>query len=376
MTQKVSSSRNKLVVVFVVLVVVLGSLSFFLYVQNGMMASQLSNLSQEKDSLSSQISSLTKDKEQLAAQVEQLNKVKIDLQATVESQKKEMTSLNSQINNSRSEVSTLNQQITSLNGQVQGLIQDKATIQSQYDELDVKMNRIRSSYDQWEDYLFSYSTWNLNYTVKRVFTDQEILALKSLLSSKVLSNPSDFWISCQDIYYWITKNVKYARDGPFPKSPSFYDLENGQVNNEVVFDSMMAPSQTLQIMQGDCDDQAALAFSMVKSYNRHIFGKEYNQWLISIIFNNGEAHMAMAIPSRNQDGQRELTILDPAGNYLTSSWGSIASDDPLQELFKYSNHWQSQNGIKTITIYAIENNLVYTLKSGNVNEVAKFISSF
>ncbi|GEM_PF-1803857 len=376
MTQKVFSSVSRSVVVFAILILVVGSLSLYLYVQNGVMASQISKLSQTNDSLRSQISSLSGDKERLSSQVEQLNQTKTDLQATIEYQEREIASLNSKIEDSRSQVRDLNQQIASLNEQVQSLTQDRAIIQSKFDELEDRMGRIRLSYGEWETYLSSYSTWNLNYTVKRVFTDQETLALKDLLSSKVLSAPSNFWASCQDIYYWITKNVKYARDGPFPICPSFDDLENGQVKSEVVFDYMMAPSQTLQIMQGDCDDQAALAFSMVKSYSMLIYGKEYSQWLISIVFNNDKAHMAMAIPSRNQDGRMELTILDPAGSYLTGSWGSIGSANPLQELLKYSSHWKDQGGIKTITVYKIENDMAYILESGNINEVAKFISGF
>ena len=374
MEQKRSRS-NRLVVVLVILVLVLSFMSVLWYSQNILLAGQVSSLAKEKEDLSSQISSLTKDKEQLASQADQLSKAKTDLQVTVESQKKEISALNSKIENYSSQVGSLNQQLANLSGQVQVLTQDKGTIQYQYNELRTKIDKVRSSYDQLEAFLFSYSSWNLNYTVKRVFADQELLSLKDLLSSKVLSDPSDLWRSYQDIYYWITKNVKYAYDEPFPVLPSFQDLE-GQFKGQVAFDSMMAPNQTLQIMQGDCDDQSALAFSMVKSYNNYIYGKEYAQWLFFITFNDDKGHMAMAIPAEGQDNRTELTIIDPAGNYLTNNRGSIASNDPLQELTKYSDHWSPQGGIKTITVYSIVNGIAYILKSGSISEVANFISSY
>ncbi|MGQ9781958.1 MAG: coiled-coil domain-containing protein [Nitrososphaeria archaeon] len=311
----------------------------------------------------------------MVVQVEQLTKAKTDLQTTVESQSRELDSLNNQVDELKSQVKSLSQQITHLNCQVEDLTEEKSNIQSLYDQLDAELNRIHDSYDGWESYLLSYSTWNLNYTIKRVFADQELLALKDILSSKVLSNPSDLWRSYQDIYDWITKNVKYAYDEPFPKPPTFRDLEVGEVSNEVVFDSMMSPSQTLEIMQGDCDDQAALAFSMVKSYNRYIYSKEYSQWLIAIKFNNGRGHMAIVIPVQGQDNHIKLTILDPAGKYLTSRRGSITSNDPFQELTSYSNHWLSQGGIQTITLYTVKNNLIYVLETGSVSDVAKFISN-
>jgi cell division protein FtsL len=368
MEQKRSQS-NKLVIVLVISILVLSFMSILLYSQNILLASQVSSLTKEKEDLGSQISSLTKDKERLTDQAEQLSKANSDLQATVESQKKEISALNSTIQSFRFQEGSLNQQVANLSLQVQGLTLEKVTIQNRY-------NRVNVSYSQLEDFLLSYSTWSLNYTVKRVFTDQELLSLKDPLSSEILSDPSDLWMSYQDIYYWITKNVKYAYDEPFPVLPSLQDLENGQFKGQMVFDSIMAPNQTLQIMQGDCDDQAILAFSMVKSYNKYIYGKEYTQWLITITFDNDKGHMAMAIPSESQDNRTKLTIIDPAGSYLTNNRGSIASNDPLQELTKYSNHWTAQGGIKTITVYSVADGIAYILKSGNINEVSNFIDSY
>ncbi len=74
----------------------------------------------------------------------------------------------------------------------------------------------------------------------------------------------------------------------------------------------------------------------------------------------------------------ELTIIDPAGSYLTHDFfGYITSNPAYQELRNYSNHWSSNGGIKTIKIYTVN---VYSgdyklLISGSMSDIASYIEN-
>ena len=137
---------------------------------------------------------------------------------------------------------------------------------------------------------------------------------------------------------------------------------------------IQTPKLTLEIKQGDCDDQAILVYAMIKYYMKYVVGTEYTLYLAEITFNNNEGHLAVFLPV--QGG--ELYIIDPAGHYLTSTFlGTITSQPAYQELQSYSNWWSSEGGIKRIVLYEV--NIVdgsYTIvEQGNISQIASFLST-
>ncbi|MEM3403356.1 MAG: transglutaminase-like domain-containing protein [Nitrososphaeria archaeon] len=345
---------NLIVVVLIIFVLAFSLLSVYLLAQINPLQNQINGLLAERDDLSSRLSLLNSKNDELIKENEHLK-------SSVELGDKEVESLKKQVNELYSQIQILNQ--------------EKSDLQEKYSMLRYEMDKVNLSYSRFKAFLLSYSTWNLNYTFKRVFDDKEILSLKSLLLAKVLTTTNDPWRSFQDIYNWITKNIKYVYDEPFPVPPSFNELVNEIVQNETVLDSIMAPSESLKLMQGDCDDQSILSYAMIKSYEAYVLGKEYRKWLMVIYFNDDSGHMCLAIPVLGDGGKTELTILDPAGHYLTNKLGVITSKEPLSELNNYSSYWSSHRGIKTIELYRVEGNVAYLDISGSISDVADFIGS-
>lgn len=377
---------NKAIVCLIAIALILGSISGFLYMQKTSLERQVSTLTSEKESLIAQVTSLTHEKENLTATVAKLSREKASLEGVIESQRRDISSLNGKIRDLTSQVQTLSSEraklqntVSVLNAKAYRLQGEKSSLTMQLNQVRNELNYVGTNYEKWAGFLLSYSssTRYLNYTAKRVFSDDELEGLRDLLMDEVLTNPKYLWESEQDIYDWITSNIKYVRDEPFPWPPSFDTFISGNVKDEVVYDSMMAPSQTLSLKQGDCDDQAALAYAMIKSYEKHILGKEYTDWLMHMDFTGNIGHMAVAFPASGAENQTLLTIIDPAGHYLTKDiFGRITAKDPFVELDNYKDYWAKDGyTIKTITLYEIKNGVVHVMVSGSVHEVASYVAS-
>jgi len=351
---------NKTIVALIAIVLILGSLSGFLYTQKSSLEHEVSTLTSEKEDLTNQVSSLNEQINNLNQQTSFLNQRVSSLNDEVENLTREKTELQNTVYNLKMEISRLKN--------------EKSDLTLQLNQVINRLNNASANYEKWEEYLLSYSSC-LNYTVKRVFSDGELEGLRDLLMSEVLSNPEHLWDSYQDIYNWITSNICYVNDEPFPWPPEFNDFVYGNFSKEVVFDSIMAPSETLELRQGDCDDQATLAYAMIKSYERYIHEEEYTLWLMALE-SDDEAHLAVAFPATGSNNQTLLTIIDPAGHYSTELSGKITAKDPFIELNNYKNYWsESEFTIKTVTLYKIVDGVAYVEVSDNVQEVASYIAN-
>ena len=73
----------------------------------------------------------------------------------------------------------------------------------------------------------------------------------------------------------------------------------------------------------------------------------------------------------------KLTILDPAGKYLTSSNSHITSNTAASELEKYNDYWSSNGEIKNIELYWIDvlNGNYNIVASGNLNTISNFLAN-
>ena len=191
------------------------------------------------------------------------------------------------------------------------------------------------------------------------------------------ASSSNFWYSMQKIYDYITKNIDYASAIEMPYiSTYWYVSYEGREYVTRFYDEIktvqnyvQTPELSLNIKQGDCDDQAILAYAMIKYYMKYVYGKEYKLYLASIEFSSGKRHLAVILPVEGG----ELCIMDPAGNYLTKSGGFIASKAALSELQAYSNYWSSDAGsITYMVLYKVNvvDGSYSTFASGTIRQVA------
>ncbi|MEM2529151.1 MAG: zinc-ribbon domain-containing protein [Ignisphaera sp.] len=308
--------------------------------------------------------------------------------------------LKSNYNTLKTSYEKLKSDYNNLDNTYQRLKSDYSSLEVSYEKLKSDYNALQYSYQQlrlnYEYALQNYGSlsnkvsklynsfklYHIPEAFKRCLNDEEIRKVASVVSQ--ISNPNYSWDTYERIYNYIVSNIKYARD-----IDMLYVTEIGRIlldSNYYVVDFTIGstsdytqpPSLTLKIKQGDCEDQAILAYAMIKYYYRYIHGREYNLYIAEVVFNDGSAHAAVILPVMGG----KVCIIDPAGNYLTSTFDSwtwtrrIASKDAVSELQAYSNHWFSNRGIKSITLYDINvsDGSYWIVASGSLSEIASFLS--
>jgi len=269
----------------------------------------------------------------------------------------------------KSSYQSLMEEYSSLKNGYMELRNTYTSLESSYTSLRSKYTCFLNNYEGWRSYLLSYIF--LEESIKRVLCSSEISKLIPLIRS-IVSNPKDLWGSIWEIYAYIRRSIVYVRDPPIPIPPPAWRLEKGTYINETLDSIILSPSETLNLKQGDCEDQAILLYAMIKAYWKHIYGKELLLWLMHVTFYDGSRHLAVALPVL-ANGGRELTILDTAGRYYTGTPFRLTSNNPYTELKKYSEWFMEYGGIKTVTIYNVVDGVLVEVASGGIYEVAQKI---
>jgi len=286
--------------------------------------------------------------------------------------------LRSEIASLQSGYSSLQSTYNSLQSEYNSLQSDYSSLQSNYQALQDAYSHLSDDVSSLNDFLRSLAF--IPDAFKRTLNDAAIKETAGAVNSAGVSR-TDHWSSYQRIYNWITSNIKYVYDVEMPYLNLHWSAITSAGEHSYItgFDVLMlenyvqTPKLTLEIKQGDCDDQAILAYAMIKYYMKYVSGAEYALYIASITFNSGSAHLAVFLPV--QGGQ--LCIVDPAGNYLTSTWwGSITSNPALSELQSYSNHWSSQGGINNMVLYDVNvvDGSYSVIAEGNISEIASIFT--
>ncbi len=298
----------------------------------------------------------------------------------------EISSLERQNNELRSRVDALTRITNSNITLLQGLSYNYSLLKSKYSSLQSKYSELRKKY---YNVLDQYSVLQRDYRVKER-AEQKALNLLSVLSRRitVLYNESisytrvpyafkrvlnyyeiylirdkvfqavkhrdSLWLAIQDIYDWIVANIQYVHDTPHLMVSINYTVLDGKLvvtdlRYEWVRNYIQAPRETIELRQGDCDDMAVLAYAMIKYYMVGIQLHDQPLYIAKIIMNSGYAHMAVFLPV----GNGSLTIIDPAGHYLTVYISLMDARPALEELMTYSNYWGNYGGISRIYLYEI-----------------------
>lgn len=276
-----------------------------------------------------------------------------------------------------------------LNKQQESMTHEYSSVQSSYNNLKSSYEKIKSDY---ESVLRNYESLNRSvsglfnilcyYSIpeafKRSLNDGEVRETSSVVST--ICDRNDFWGTHERIYNYITSNIKYAYDVDMPHIVGYsgiwygskYYISDFTIKN--TRDYVQSPSLTLKISQGDCEDQAVLAYAMMKYYEKYVCGVEYSLYIAEITFNDGNGHVSLIRPVKGG----KICIIDPAMHYLTSTsdwWGllhKIASKDVRSELQAYSNHCMLNGGISYVKLYEvnISDGSYRVVAEGNLSELA------
>jgi hypothetical protein len=307
-----------------------------------------------------------------------------------------------QINELNIKYDTLELQSNNLQDNYDALEQERDILQDEYDDLKQHQNDLQDMYASlssehsalqtdysstinqyvdlsndlldFEELLWSYCIFEESFS--RVLCESEVNEVSSIVSS--ITSSSDLWYSYENIYDYIVNNVVPVNDIPLPYIHSYeymrvdgYDVLTS-ITTDTRSEYVQTPQVTLELGQGDCDDQTVLAYAMIRYYDKYIHGTEYPLYIASIYFSEGGGHATVFLPVANG----ELCIIDPTSYYLTNSYGSIATKDASSELQKYKSIWAVEE-ITTIELYEVNitTGTSTLVKSGSLNQIADFLET-
>jgi uncharacterized protein YlxW (UPF0749 family) len=395
---------EKWVPVVIIVVLLVGSGGGYLFAsstygsQVTTLENQLAASQQQLTAKTQEYDSLNADYQALSQSATAIEASKNALQTSYDGLQTSYSSLEADYASLQDSYDTLSTQYTTLQGSVDSGIADLSdkyvALKNDYDVLAQMMSN--NVYGTPGDTAMLNNYYKLNLAVRRLnatlweycnqvssykntLTTAEVLKMESTVRS-VVGSSMDNWPNYQRIHEYITANVAYVYDIEFPYISTYsYQDVNGvyyltDFDVWTITNYVQTPEFTLQYKQGDCDDQAALEYAMLRYYNKYMVGSDSNLYLAEMTFADGSGHVAVFMPFSG--GQ--VTILDPAGNYLTKTGITIDSKGAVAELETYNSHWLSQNDeITNIKLYSINmtNGSYTTVSQGTRAQVAAWLAS-
>ena len=277
--------------------------------------------------------------------------------------------------------SKLEDRYSSLEKSYKALVSEHSFLKSEYASLEARYNRLVDQCVKLNETVNHVIRVANSYglteeAIPRVLNGDAIKATATAVMSAGVSE-TDFWDSMQRIYSYVISNVEYVRDVEIPVwwVSSIVEIDGLTYVCEVKYcdlrNYVQTPELTLEIKQGDCEDQAILVYAMAKYYMREVCEVDYALYLMYVEFYSESAHMAVLL---SVQGGR-VCIIDPAGRYLTSQYGRIASRPALEELQRYSSYWASHGGVKYVELWDVKlDGSIFVVAKGAIEEVAQALS--
>jgi uncharacterized membrane-anchored protein YhcB (DUF1043 family) len=291
--------------------------------------------------------------------------------------------LSSLYSNLKSNYNELSNSYSSLKSSYDKLSQDYQDLQLQYSSLKSNYYTLSSYYKGLSQNVLSlYNLFQSYISLEQAFSrtlNEEAVNKVSFTVSSVTRGSTSFWPSIEKIYYYVASSIKYTNDVDmlYISSYKYVNIDRfdyiASFETSTVRNYVQTPELTLEIKQGDCEDQAILTYAMIRYYMKHIIGTEYLLYIALIDFSDGSGHTAVFLPA--QGGQ--VCIIDPAGSYLTKTeWGEITAKSAQFELNAYSNNWSSHGSISSIKLYdvSIIDGSYKVVAEGDLNQITAFLS--
>lgn len=338
---------------------------------------------------SSEISILVTDAEAQTIRYDELESDYNSLTGQHETLENNYESLTDDYESLESEYSVLMNNYASISEQYYELTDDYQDLESDYNTLDSEKRTLQTQYDTNLDRLGSLSEDVLNFkeitdslrnleiSFERVLCEAEVDKIATIVTD--ITDPDSTWTSYYAIYNYVNENVDYAKDAEIVciDSYSYVTIQGSRYltgfSTGTSRNQIQTPEYTLEYEQGDCDDHAILIYAMIKYYLFNIYGTNYRDYIMSIEFSDGGAHLAVLIPVVNGN----MCILDSAGNYYTNRRGYIASKTVSNEFYTYQDHWSENGEITRIQLYRVDMpDGDFTLEAdGTIEDIISYLES-
>jgi cell division protein FtsB len=380
----------------------------FLTVHTYQLHVNYATLKAENERLSERCTLLTTEKLRLEQALENLNNTLLVLNENYTSLREQYEALNESYSALKAVYALLSENYKALNESYATLSEDYAKLTQDHEALEKNYTELRLKYEVLEkerDYLASRSSSlarenellsktcsNLNETLTkvletansystfttslpRVLSDKEVEALYSTINALDLS--TDLWSSIKRIYDYVTATIKYADDVALPRFQivMMIKVDNKTyiyaVDYDEVQEYVQAPTLTLKLKRGDCEDQSVLAHALLQAYARKFFSKDLTLYQALVVFKSGSAHACTILNA----GNGKICVIDSAGRYLTSDGVSATAKLALRELENYSEHWSSEGGIGYLELWSVVDGKAVSVAKGSIEDVARALSS-
>jgi len=270
----------------------------------------------------------------------------------------------------QSRLNTINENYSSLSQEYSSLQANYSTLQTQYNSLKSSYGTLASSYDslqtqyqQIESQEQQIQSWyddvrqqvNMRLGNNRTEWQAFVTPTDALVESLVVNmtggwsdggDSDEFWSDVKRLYDWVERNVKYSYDSPCPNLPSLLGEPSWKA------EYWRFPNETIRDKHGDCEDNALLLCSLIRSY----CDRKYMSYCILIEGTVG--HAAVAFPV----GKGKLVVLDPAGRYFTGQPGPLQPKGVEEATDDWLSVWGGSN---KATIFAVFNEDFHTIFSSN-----------
>lgn len=260
--------------------------------------------------------------------LEETSSVEIsDLKEDLNELTAEYVQLDNQYASLESDHNTLVLQYSSLQTNHERTLAAHSTLEYQYEQLDAFTSSYQDSYQNLIHEVNLRLAFNENFPTFVTPNDPEIEYLVYQLTSgwENKEDVNELWDDRKTIFDWVTSNIEYAADSPYPYLPSSPAMKLYWSKQSTRF-----PNETIDHGTGDCEDQAALLLSLIISHDEG----RYPNWLIGWQSSDSR-HLAVAFPVA---GER-LALLDPAGNYHSGSSWSLGSEPVEEAITNWFDNW-------------------------------------
>jgi hypothetical protein len=313
---------------------------------------------------------------------------------------------NSQIVDLKGSIADTQLKYITLSSQYQVLTTQMGTLQSDYAKLGAQNKTLTNNYNQL---LSNNQQLQTNYNSMKTFisnlTDDvtslnqtlysdgflPVAFLRTLNNNEVLSQNVTNQVSLIDknepialaaygnINNYVISFIKTSHNINFPYIEPTYDVINGTryistfdvKYHEVYFKT---PTETLMYHEGNAVDLGTLQYAMMKNYQQKILKDSQTVYLGLLDLQDGTQGAAIFVPAAT--GQ--VTIIDPAGKYVTREGRSVAEKLAASELGSYYNYYSTQKlVINKFTLYNIDttNGNATRVFQGSLSDIIAFFSS-
>lgn len=247
------------------------------------------------------------------------NKLEYNMSDIQEEFDRQISEIQSEYDGLEVDYNELQKDYSSITYDLEKLEERNKEIQSEFDEYTADFKRLKNMVN---------SRLSLDGNLSGFVTPQDPYVVERMLEATGgYSDPDsfiEFWEDALSLYDWVTANIMYNSDSPYP-----YLYSDPSYPVRWLKHSVRYPNETLSDGTGDCEDQALLLLSMLIAHD-----DLYAKWCISLKWDGG-GHMAVAFPVT---GGR-LAILDPANEYYSGTGLSFASQPVEEALESWISRW-------------------------------------